>query len=141
MTAAIVGPMIQGIIAIVGTVFTVLIGIYVPRAITAFDNRTGVVITDQERAAVMSAVTTGAGLLQTQLDQGLIKISDVTPEGPAVTEQAAAAIDRVPRAAGNQGVTPAAAAAMIVARVNTTQPPPIIVVPTAPAGTMVPRAR
>lgn len=140
MTAAIVGPLIQALIAAIGIVFTALVGIYVPKGIAAFERRTGVVIDDQERAAVMSAVTTGAGLLQTQLDQGVLKIGDITPGNAAVMAHASAALARVPTAAGNQGVTTETAAAMIVARVDTTPKPPVFVVPGAPMVPMVPRA-
>jgi hypothetical protein len=131
MIAADFAPIIQAVIAGIATVITGLIAVYVPRGIAAFEARTQVHITDQERAAIMSAVTTGAGILQTKLDQGILRIGDITPDNKTVVAEAAAALNRVPTAAGNQGTTTSAAAAMIVARVDTSPKPPVAVVPVA----------
>lgn len=133
MTAADWQPIIQAIIALIAAVFTGLIGIYVPRAIAAFEKRTGVAVTDQERAAIQGAITTAAGILQTKLDQGVIKIADITPSSAAVVGEANKALDRVPTSAANQGTTPAVAAAMIVARVDTSPRAPVVALPAGPA--------
>jgi hypothetical protein len=132
MTAADWQPVIQAIIAGIALVMTTLIGIYVPKAIAAFEKRTGVAVNDQERAAVMNAVTTAAGILQSKLDQGVLKIGDITPTSRAVVLEAHDALERVPTSAANQGTTPAAAAAMIAARVDTSPKPAVVVVPTPP---------
>ena len=135
MTAADLAPIIQAITAGIAALIAALIAVYVPKAIAAFERRTGVQVTDQERAAVMGAVTTAAGLLQTKLDQGLIKISDITPASPEVQTAAQAALNRVPDSAANQGTTPSAAAAMIVARVDTSPKSLVAVLPSAPLAT------
>jgi hypothetical protein len=126
MTAAITSQLIQGLIAALGLVMTALIGIYVPRAIAAFEKRTGIVETDQQRAAIMSAVTTAAGLLQTRLDQKLIRVTDITPTSQVVQQEAAQMLDRVPDASQAQGTTRDTAAKMIVARVDTSAKPGIV---------------
>ena len=123
MTAADFAPILQSLMAGCGVVITALIGIFVPKGIAAFERRTGVAVTDQERTAVMGAVTTAAGLLQTKLDQGILHVSDVTPGSPAVVAEAQAALSRVPNSAINQGVTREAAATMIAARVDTSAKP------------------
>lgn len=138
MTLADWAPVIQAVIAGIALVLTTLIGIYVPKAIAAFERRTGVAVTDQERAAVMGAVTTAAGLLQTKLDQGVLKIGDITPTSPAVVGEANKALDRVPDSAAAQGTTAMAAAAMIAARVDTSPKPPVVIVP-VPATAAPPR--
>jgi hypothetical protein len=130
VTASIVSQLIQSFMALIGLVLTTLIGIYVPRAIAAFERKTGVIETDQQRAAIMSAVTTAAGLLQTRLDQKLIAVGDITPLNDAVTREADAALGRVPQSAQAQGVTPDAMRKMIVARVDTSARP-VVVVPSA----------
>lgn len=129
MTAADFAPIIQAITAGIAAVIAALIAIYVPRAIAAFEKRTGVAVTDQERAAIQGAMTTAAGILQTQLDQRVLKIGDITPTSPAVVGAANEALGRVSASAFNQGTTAAAAAAMIVARVDTSPKPPVVVVP------------
>jgi hypothetical protein len=123
-------PVFQAIIATIAAVITGLIGIYVPKAIAAFEKRTGVLVTDQQRAAVQGAMTTAAGLLQTKLDQGVLRISDITPTSPAVLAEATAAIARVPESAAAQGTTPLAAAQIVVARVDT-KPPALVPAPAA----------
>jgi hypothetical protein len=119
MTAALVSQLIQSFMALIGLVLTTLIGVYVPRAIAAFERKTGIVETQQQRDAIMGAVQTAAGLLQAQLNQGLLKVSDLRPSSAVVLQQAAAALDRVPQAAQAQGTTTSAAAVMIAARVDT----------------------
>ena len=133
MTLIDFAPVINALIAALALVITGLIGIYVPRAIAAFERRTGVAVTEQERSAVMQAVTTAAGLLQAQLNTGMLKPADITPRNPVVEDVARAALQRVPDSAAAQGTTVAAAATMIAARVDTT-PPPVIVVPVAAKG-------
>jgi hypothetical protein len=123
MTVADFAPIIQAIIAGIAAVIAALIAIYVPKAIAAFEARTGVAVTEQERAAVMGAVTTAAGILQNKLAQGVLRISDITPANPAVLGEANMALNRVPVSAANQGTTPAAAAVMIAARVDTSPKP------------------
>lgn len=131
MTAADFQPIISAVIAAVGAAITGLAAWYIPRLIAAFERRTGVLVTDQERAALMSAVTTGTGLLQTRLDLKLLRPVDVLPTSPAVLKEAVQALARVPDAAAGQAATIDTTAAMIAARVDTT-PRPVVPVP-APA--------
>jgi hypothetical protein len=132
VTGLILSEIVKALIAASSIVATTLIGIYVPRAISAFERRTGLVATAQERLAIQAAVTTAAGLLETRLDQGALKISDITPGSPAVVKETLAALARVPDAVAAQGVTRDDAAAMIVAATNTSPGvvvPPIVVPP------------
>lgn len=122
-------PIFQAIIAALGTIITALAAIYVPRAIAAFERRTGVQVTDQQRAAIYHAIETGAGMLQTQLDQGRLKIGDITPNSPAVVDAAKAALARVPDSAAAQAVSVASAAAILVGRVDTSPLAPVVVLP------------
>lgn len=128
-TAADFAPIIQAVIAALAAVITGLIGVFVPRAIAAFERRTGVLVTDQERAALMSAVTTGTGLLQTRLDLRLLRPVDILPGNAVVLKEAVAALARVPEAAVGQGTTIDTAAAMIAARVDTTPRPVVVAAP------------
>lgn len=107
----------------------VMTTIIVPFGIWAYQKRTGVQVTDQERAAVQGALTTAAGIIQTQLDQGALKVADITPEHPAIMKAAREALARVPDSAAAQATTPVAAAAVIVARVDTTPKPALVVLP------------
>lgn len=120
----------------------VMTTIIVPFGIWAYQKRTGVQVNDQERAAVQSALTTAAGIVQTQLDQGALKVADITPEHPVIMKAAREALARVPDAAAAQATTPAAAAAVIVARVDTTPKPALVMLPplSVPPAPSIPRA-
>lgn len=119
----------------------VMTTIIVPFGIWAYQKRTGVQVTDQERAAVQGALTTAAGIIQTQLDQGVLKVADIHPLHPRIEDEAAAALDRVPDSAKAQGITVASAAAIVVARVDTTpKPTPVVLPPLAiPPAPSIPR--
>jgi len=141
MTAADFQPLIQAAFALSGTVLAALIAIYVPiyvpKAIAAFEKRTGIQLSDQQRAAVQDAVATEAGIVETKLQQGTLQLAQVTPTNPAMLEHAQAVLARVPDSANGQGTTAAAIAAMIVGKADTTpKPTPILLAPqTATAGT------
>lgn len=132
MTFADFQPLIQSVIALAAAVMTGLIALYVPKAIAAFERRTGIQLTDQQRAAVRAAADTQAGIVETMLQQGAIKLADVTPGNPVMIQQAEAALARVPVAAKAQGTTPSAMAAVIVGQAETApKPPSVLVVPQA----------
>ena len=124
-----VNSVISGVAVIVGLAITAIAAVYVPRAIAAFEKATGVKVTDQERAAIYNSLDTAKGMLQTQLDQGRIKVSDITPSSTAVVEAAKAALARVPDSAAAQGTSVASAAAIIVAKVDTSPKPAVVVLP------------
>lgn len=112
-------PIIQALIAGCALAITALIGVLVPRAISAFERRTGVQITDQQRAAVMQAMRTEAGMLETALQQGVVKLAQVKPDSPEMITRARAALARVPDAAAAVGTSPQAAAAILVGATDT----------------------
>lgn len=130
MTAADFAPIIQSVIAGIAAVIAALIAIYVPKAIAAFEKRTGIQLTDQQRSQVMSAAATAAGILETQLDQGALKLEHVTPTNPAIVEQAQAAIARVPVAAAALNKSVPSMAETIVGLMDTS-PKPVVVLPPA----------
>jgi hypothetical protein len=101
----------------------------IPWAIRAYQNRTRVQVTDQQRAAVQSALTTAAGLVETRLDQGDLKLSDVVPDHPEILAEASAALARVPDAAAAVGISLNAAAHIVVGRVDTSTNLPPIAIP------------
>ena len=123
MTAADFAPIFSALIAGCALAITGLIGVLVPRAIAAFERRTGVALTDQQRAAVMQAARTEAGMLETALQQGVVRLSQVTPTSGEMLTRAEAALSRVPEAAAAVGTTPAAMASIIVGATDTTKGP------------------
>lgn len=112
-------PIVQPILALAGTAIAGLLAVYVPKAISAFEKRTGIMLTDQQRATVMGAVQTAAGVIETDLDKGALAISHVNISNSAIRAQATAAIAAVPDAAAALGVTPDSVARMIVGAVDT----------------------
>jgi hypothetical protein len=122
-------PILQSIAAGIGVIITALIGIYVPRLIASLETQTGIQLTAQQQATVLGAATTAAGILQTQLDQGVLKLEHITVDNPAIVAQAAAAVARVPAAAAALDKSVPSMAATIVGLVDTSPKPPTIVVP------------
>lgn len=110
---------IQGVFATIAAIAVALVGILVPRFITAFERRTGIQLTDQQIAQVTAAAQTAAGILQTKLDQGRISLADVTVNNATVVAQAQAAIARVPHATAALDTTVPSMAETIIGLVDT----------------------
>lgn len=100
----------------------IVTSVLVPMAIAAYQKRTGIALTDQQRAAVQGSLATAAGLVETLIDRGKLAVADVRPDHPAIVEAAVAALQRVPDAAAAQHVSPTAAAEIVVGRVRTAPP-------------------
>jgi hypothetical protein len=116
-------PIIQPILTAAGVVVTGVLAIYVPKAIAAFQARTGIMLTDQQRATVTGAINTGAGILETDLDKGAISVAHINVTSDAVATQARAVINAVPTAAAALGMTPESVARIIVGAVDTAAHP------------------
>jgi hypothetical protein len=108
-------PLVQACSLLVTTVL-------IPWAIVAYQKRTGVALTDQQRAAAQASLTTAAGSIETLIHQGVMLLADVKPDHPQVVAAAAAALQRVPDSAAALGLTARAAAEIVVGRVATTPP-------------------
>lgn len=127
MTAADFAPIFQALIAGVAMLLTGLIAVYVPKAIAAFEARTHIALTQQQREAIRGAAMTQAGLIETALQQGVLKLSQIRPDTPEMLAQARAALARVPESAAAVGTTPAAMSAIIVGNADTR--PVVLAVP------------
>jgi hypothetical protein len=112
-------PIVQPILAAAGAVIAGLLAIYVPKGLAAFQARTGILITDQQRATILGAVQTAAGVLETDIDKGVLAVSHIHASNPAVLAQAQTVIATVPLAAASLGMTPEGVARMIVGAVDT----------------------
>lgn len=112
-------PVVQPILATAGTVIAALLAIYIPKLLAVFAASTGVALTDQQRSQVLGAVQTAAGMIETKLDQGALKLAHVEIANPQVRAEAQAAIAAVPQAAGALGMTEDGVARMIVGKVDT----------------------
>ena len=132
MTAADWAPIAQAIIGAVGIVITTLAGIYVPKVLAAMERRTHIALTDQERAAIQSAVVTAAGLVQNKLDTGVLRPKDITPGNAVVMAETDRALASVPGAVAAQGTSLETASAMVAARVDIV-PKPVVAAVVAPA--------
>ncbi len=124
MTAADFAPLIQAIIALLAAIITGMIGIWVPRAIAAFEARTHVALTQQQRDAVRQAALTQAGIIETSLQQGVLKLSQVRENSPEMLAAANAALSRVPESAAAVGISKAAMASVITGATDTAKVAP-----------------
>lgn len=112
-------PIVQPILAVIGAVIAGLLAIYVPRALTLLQARTKIELTDQQRATVLGAVQTAAGMIETRLDQGVLQVARIDIANPTVRAEAAAAISAVPLAAAALTMTVDGVARMIVGAIDT----------------------
>ena len=121
-------PIVQPILAAAGAVIAGLAAVYVPKAIAAFETRTGIQLTENQRQTVKGAVDTAAGVLETALDQGAAKVEHIAVGTTQVQTQAQAVINAVPDAAAALGLTVAGVSRMIVGAVDTGSrtPPPVV---------------
>jgi hypothetical protein len=108
----------QPIFALLGTVITGVLAIYVPKALAAFQAQIRLQLTDQQRATVLGAVRTAAGMIETTLDQGAMRVAHVDIANPAVRAEAVNAINAVPNAAASLNMNVDSMARMIVGAVD-----------------------
>lgn len=135
-----VTTVLQPVLEMIALVIAGLITRYVPRALDAMEKRTGIQLTDQQRAKVLGAVQTAAGIVETDIDRKAMSLAQVHVDDPVIRAQAAAVIAAVPQAAAALGVTEAGVARMIVGAANTgpraapVQPQPAQAAPNPLAG-------
>lgn len=110
---------IQPILAAVGAIIAGFIASYAPKALAAFQDRTKIQLTENQRQTILGAVRTAAGKLETQLDQGILKAGHITVSNPAVAKEVQAAINAAPGAMAALDMTPEKVASMVVGSVNT----------------------
>lgn len=128
---------VQPILAVIGAVIAALLTIYLPKALAAFEARTGIILTENQRQTVLRAAQTAAGIIETRLDQGVLKVAHVDIENASVRMLASQALDDVPKAAAAMNMTVGGMAKIIVGAVDTashgTAPAEVSQVAAAPA--------
>ena len=129
-------PVFQPVLETAGLAVAGLIGIYVPKCLAAFEARTGIMLSEQQRQVVLGAVQTAAGVIETRLDQGAMQLAHIDVGNPAVLAEAHALLSAVPEAGRAMGLTPDAVARMIVGRIDTASRMPAapVAVPVAAPG-------
>lgn len=112
--APLISPILGALGLLVASGLTALAG----WAINELRKRNILHLTDQQRAQVLGAVQTGAGILVADLARGVTPLERVNISSDQVRALAARAVAAVPEAAAGLGVTEAGAAAMIVGAVG-----------------------
>jgi hypothetical protein len=112
-------PIVQPILTVCGVVVTSLIAYYGPKVLAVFQARTGIALTDQQRATVLGAVQTAAGELETAIDQKALTVDHIHVDNQAVLQKAQSALQAVPVAMQALGMNEASVAKMIVGAVET----------------------
>lgn len=111
-------------------IFAGAVAIYAPKFLAAFQNRTGIQLSENQRQVVLGAVATAAGTLETSLDNGVLRTGHIAPLNASVREQASAVIKAVPIEADAMHMTIDSLSRMIVGKVNTAaHPGPVVVLP------------
>ena len=114
-----INVIVQPVLAVIGAVIASLLAIYVPKILMVLQARIGLQLTDQQRATVLGAVQTAAGIVETKLDQKALAVSQVTISDPAMRAEAQQVITAVPTAAAALGMTVDNVSRMIVGAVDT----------------------
>jgi hypothetical protein len=122
MWATLASTLLQVVGIIFGTVATALIGVYLPRAISAFETKTKVELSADQKATIIGAAMTAKGIIETKLDQGVMHLSQISTTNPEVVAQAQAAIARVPDTAAAAKKSVSSMAETIVGLIDTSVP-------------------
>lgn len=109
----------QSVLALVGLILTALVGIVVPKAVSAFERYVGMKFDDKQLEAIYNSANTAKGILETKIDQGVLKLADLSENHPIVRDETRVAISRVPDAVAHHKVTDDQMAKIIVSRVET----------------------
>ena len=112
-------PIMQPITDAAAFVIAGLLTYYVPKAVAAFEVRTGIILSTQQKDTIRGAVKTAAGQIETLIDQEVMSVADVHTENPTVIALADAALRAVPDAMSALGMTAPSVAKMIVGAVDT----------------------
>lgn len=107
-------PLINPILGTLGLLLASGLTALAGWAINEFQKRTKIALTDQQRAQVLGAVSTSAGILVADLARGATPLERVNINSPEVLALANRAVAAVPVAAAGLGISEAAAAQMIV---------------------------
>lgn len=99
------------------------ITIGIPFAISAFERRTKIVVDARQIQNLHDAANTAAGIVTTQLHQGLIHLTEVKQNDPKILAIAQEALVSVIDSAKGQKITPQQMARLVVARADTAPHP------------------
>jgi hypothetical protein len=106
------------ILTVVGIVAVPAAGWLANRCIAAFESRTHIQLTEQQRQTVLAAAHTAAGALVVELSKGRLGLGDIHPASDIVKAQAATAINAVPEASAALRVSTADLAQIIVGKIG-----------------------
>lgn len=114
-------PVVQAVVEIAVALIGAFGMVLANKAIAAFEARTHVQLTEQQRAAVLGAVQTAAGMVKLELAKGL-PLAEIHLKNPTIQEIASLATAGVQDAITALGVTPEGVVKMIVGKVGNEQP-------------------
>lgn len=118
-TAAIdLAPILNPLLQVIGAVLAVALPALAGWALMIFQQRTGITVTDQQRATILGAVATSSGILMTKLAKGAKQLDTIEVNDPEVAAEANRIIAAVPAAVTALGVSPETIATMIVGKVG-----------------------
>ena len=112
-------PMLDAITTALEAIITALAIWGARRIVMALDDRNSLDAMGKAQQTVLGAAKTAAGIIQTKLDQGVLKISEIGVENPAIIAEAKAALARVPDAVALTDKSRASMAETVVGLVDT----------------------
>jgi hypothetical protein len=115
-------PIVQTLVEVVATALGVVAMALANKAITVFETRTNVQLTEQQRATVLGAVQTAAGAVKLELAKGGMALTDVHAASPQINAITTEATKGVQESVAALGVTPEGLAKMVVGKVGNELP-------------------
>lgn len=116
-------PLLQAVGSLAGTVITIIVAVYLPRAVKAFEQMSGVQLDASQQASVYAAADTAKKLIVSMVEQGKVPLAQATdPNHPVVAGQALHALQRVPESAAAQNVSTLAMSQIIASKVADAKP-------------------
>ena len=138
-TTQVFNSIFEGLMTIIAAALTGIAGWLGPKLIATFEKRVGIQLTESQKTTIQDAINTAKGIVETQLDQGIIRLHEVTATNPKILEIASEALDRVPNAAAALNKSIPSTAQSIVGLVDTlTHSAPIITYTPTPIQTVQP---
>lgn len=116
-------PLLQAVGSLAGTVITIIVAVYLPRAVKAFEQISGVQLDASQQASVYAAADTATRLIVSMVEEGKVPLAQATdPNHPVVAGQALHALQRVPESATAQNVSTLAMSQIIAGKVAAADP-------------------
>lgn len=122
---SILQPVVEVVFSVAGVMFVR----YMPRLFNNIDAHLGIKLTDQQKSTINDGAKVAGGIIETMIDQGIMKVNQVHITNPTIRDKAQEIIAAAPKAALDLGLSVNSVASMIVSQVDTGSRTPVDTAP------------